>query len=82
MNNPQGVGFQDIPTGAEIFTTDEERIGKVQEVRGGSFKVDAPLQPDYWLPTRVVAATTADRVMVSFAHDQLGDYKNQEPLVA
>ena len=82
VDNPQGVGFRDIPTGVEIFTADNERIGKVREVRGGSFKVDAPMQPDYWLPTRVVASTTADRVMMNFTHDHLGDFKSQEPLVA
>jgi Uncharacterized protein conserved in bacteria (DUF2171) len=82
VNKPLGVDFQDIPIGAEIFTSDEERIGKVQDVRGGSFKVNAPMQPDYWLPTRMVSSTAVNRVMLSFTQDQLGDHKNQQPLVA
>jgi hypothetical protein len=82
VNDPTGRDFQDIPIGAELLTSDGEPIGQVREVRGSSFKVDAPMQPDYWLPTSTVSSTAVDRVTLNFAHDRLGDHRSQEPLVA
>ena len=40
--------------GSDIFTADRERLGVVKEVSGNYFKVNAPMQPDYWLPARQI----------------------------
>jgi Uncharacterized protein conserved in bacteria (DUF2171) len=74
--------FQNVPVGAEVFTADGERLGEIKEVRQGSFKVNAAMQPDYWLPVHSIASTTGNRVTLSFGNDRLGDYKSNEPLAA
>jgi len=61
--------------GAEVVTADGDRLGKVAEVRGDHFKVDAPMSPDYWLPVINVASTTGGVVNVTFAKVALDDYK-------
>ena len=83
MINERGAsGLYDFPTGAEVFTSDGDKIGEVREVRGSSFKVNAAMQPDYWLPTGTVATTSGNRVTLTFHKDRLGDYKSDEPLAA
>jgi hypothetical protein len=72
----------DLPIDAEIFTTDGDKLGEVREIRGGSFKVDAAMQPDYWLPMRCISSVTGNRVMLDFHKDRLGDYKTDTPLAA
>jgi hypothetical protein len=54
----------------------------VREVRGRSFKVNAAMDPDYWLPIHCVSSVTGNRVFLSFPKDRLGDYKTDEPLAA
>jgi hypothetical protein len=82
MNEPGAPGFQDLPIDAEVFTTDSERIGTVKEIRHGWFKVNAAMQPDYWLPIHTVVSTMDDRVRLSFPNDRLDEYKSTEPLAA
>jgi hypothetical protein len=82
MMNQHGTDFYDLPTGVEVFTADGDKIGEVREVSGTSFKVNAAMQPDYWLPRGAVASSSGNRVMLTFAKDQLGDYKRDEPLAA
>ena len=61
--------------GAAVVTADGDRLGKVAEVRGDHFKVDAPMSPDYWLPVINVSSTTGGVVNVTFAKGALDDYK-------
>jgi len=35
--------------GQPVYSADGSELGTVKEVRGAYFKVDAPMQPDYWL---------------------------------
>jgi hypothetical protein len=65
--------------GQEIYTHDGDHIGKVKEVHGDRFKVDAPMQPDYWLPTNAIGQPAGDRLTLTFAKDQLGEYKIDGP---
>lgn len=39
-----------IKKGVSIYTRDGDRIGTVKQARDGYIEVDAPMQPDYWLP--------------------------------
>ena len=83
MNLEHGTGFgHDLVIGSEIFTTDGDKIGEVKEVRGSFFKVNAAMQPDYWLPMSTVSSTSGGRVMLNFHKDRLGDYKTEEPRAA
>ena len=82
INETGTMGYANVPSGAEVFTSDGDKIGEVNEVRGGSFKVNAAMQPDYWLSISTVASTLGNRVTLSFHKDRLGDYKSDEPLAA
>jgi len=76
------TAIRELPVDAEVFTSDGDRIGKIREVGSGSFKVDAAMRPDYWLPTDTVASTTGNRVTLSFHKDRLGEYKSDKPAYA
>jgi multidrug efflux pump subunit AcrA (membrane-fusion protein) len=72
--HPRGVS-----PGQSIVTSDGEEIGTVKEVRGDAFKVDASLQPDYWLRLDD-AQPDGDRVRLAFPKDALADHKLDRPL--
>jgi hypothetical protein len=65
--------------GADIFTSDGDRIGQVGELHGDYFKVDAAMMPDYWLRTDCVLSSGTSGVRLNFAKDELGDYKLDRP---
>jgi len=75
-------GFHVISVGSEVFTTDGERLGNVEEIRAGSFKVEAVLQPDYWLPSDTVASVMGRRITLAFARDRLERYRSALPIAA
>ena len=67
-----------LTTGAEVYTTDGEKLGTVKTLRGDCFQVDAPMQRDYWLLTDCVAeANVGGRVTVTFDKDHLDDFKQK-----
>ena len=82
INERGSSSVYDFPDGTEVFTSDGDKLGEVREVRGGSFKVNAAMQPDYWLPTSAIASSAGNRVTLSFTKDRLGDYKSDAPLAA
>ena len=82
MQKPGTAGFHVVSIGSEVFTTDGERLGDVQEIRAGSFKLTAAIQPDYWLPTTTVASIMGKRITLAFARDRLERYKSSLPLAA
>ena len=65
----------DIATGAEVMTTDGAKLGKVKEVSDDSFKVDAPMQRDYWLDLDTVDMATNLAVTVSVGRDEIDQVK-------
>jgi hypothetical protein len=67
--------------GARVVTADGEQLGKVKEVVGGCFKVDASMQPDYWLGSDCIASASAtgNDVRLSLRKDQVGDAKVDGP---
>jgi hypothetical protein len=65
----------EIPVGAPVYTEDGEQVGQVKEIDAGFFKVDASMQPDYWLPDSAVRSYTAERVTLAFNKDQLSSHK-------
>jgi hypothetical protein len=63
MDNPK--------IGAKVVTADGEDLGSVKEFQGECFKVDAPLQPDYWLAPDVVDVMTPETVQLLFTKNDL-----------
>ena len=70
---------QEVTVGAAVFTRDNDHIGTVKELRGGYFKVDARMQPDFWLQREFIESCSADRITMQFDKDVLGDYKVEDP---
>lgn len=69
-----------VAVGNPVHTSDGKDLGKVKEIVGGCFKVDAPMQPDYWLATDAVTGSSTDGgVTVRFTKDQLGEAKQEGP---
>ena len=66
-------------TGADVYTTDGEKLGTVKAVRLDYFQVDAPMKRDYWLRTDCVdvGSYASGRVTVSFDKDHLDDFKQK-----
>ncbi len=69
--------------GQTVHTLDGDKIGEVKEVRGDYFKVDASMQPDYWLSCECIrgGAVAGEKVMLNFDKDKLGDMKVDEKSV-
>jgi len=70
---------KDINMGAEVFASDGELLGKVKEISGDCFKVDAPLAPDYWLSIDTVQSVLAGGVLINFSTQDLDKVKRDAP---
>ncbi len=68
-----------VPVGCPVYTADDDKLGKVKEVQSGYFKVDASMQPDYWLSVENVTSVAPDRITLAFVKDRLGDFKSDIP---
>ena len=67
MNN------METPTvGTTVMTSDGDELGQVKEIRGSCFKVDAPMQPDYWLGPDTIASATPTQVTLRIMKSNLG----------
>jgi len=58
---------------------DGDDLGRVKEISGDCFKIDAPMQPDYWLGIDTIDSTTAGEVRLRFNKGSLGDEKQPGP---
>ncbi|MGE0541542.1 MAG: hypothetical protein AB7R89_15315 [Dehalococcoidia bacterium] len=65
--------------GKDLYTHNGDHLGTVKEVRGGLIKVDAPLQPDYWLSASAIDQPLGNGLAVTFAKDELSEYKVDAP---
>jgi hypothetical protein len=65
----------EIREGLDVFTSDGELLGRVKTFSGDRFKIDAAMQPDYWLSCDAIASADSTRVTTTFVKDQLGDRK-------
>lgn len=77
MTTQYGGGTPAI--GAHVLTADGDELGKVKEISGTCFKVDARMQPDYCLATDCIASGTGSDVKLTFTKDKLGDAKQDGP---
>jgi hypothetical protein len=68
--------YDDIVIGTPVFAPDGDRLGRVKEVQGRFFKVDAPMAPDFWLDTDCIrTASAAGGVTLAVDPDKLPDYR-------
>jgi hypothetical protein len=60
-----------ISIGASVFTADGKELGTVKEVSQQCFKVDAPMEPDYWLADDCIAEKSTERVDLLLTNEDL-----------
>lgn len=75
----RGTSTMTPTKGARVYTADGDELGKVKEVSGACFKVDAAMQPDYWLASDCLTGSTGEGLRLNFTKDQLGDMKLDGP---
>lgn len=68
-----------LMAGTVVLSSDGEALGKIKEIRGGYFKVDAPMARDFWLACESVATEAGDAVRVAFSKETLEANKQPEP---
>ncbi|HZT05900.1 MAG TPA: hypothetical protein VFC51_02650 [Chloroflexota bacterium] len=70
-----------VTVGAPVFTWDNQRLGKVGEVRGRAFKVEPNfLQRDYWLPASCIAAASKGQpVLLAIRKVEVASKKRSAP---
>src|SRR5829696_2768986 len=61
-----------VRTGAEVFTSDGERLGVVAELRGDAFRIDSGFLPHYWLRTAAAASLDARSIRLAFPMREFG----------
>ena len=70
----------EIPTiGTKVISADGQELGKVKGISGSCFKVDAPMQPDYWLATDCISSGSGADIMLNFTKANLSDAKMKGP---
>ena len=62
MTTHDSGATEPLTIGCPVFTADGDEIGRVKEIRGRYFKVDAPMRPDYWLIYDVLTGDGALRL--------------------
>ncbi|MHB8575899.1 MAG: DUF2171 domain-containing protein [Dehalococcoidia bacterium] len=77
---PGSAAFPALTPDCPVYTADGDKLGTVKEIRGSAFKVNAHMQPDYWLSFGGIRAVTPERVELAFPKDRLGDYKQDSPV--
>lgn len=75
----ESAQFDESLVGSPIYDQSGDQLGKVKEVRGRYFKVDARMQPDYWLTTACVGSASGGRVTLTVDKDRLDEYKTAGP---
>lgn len=66
--------------GQRVVTADGEELGSVKEVAPLSFKVDAPMALDYWLPIdAVVQQEPGGDAITTFMRERLADHIIEPP---
>src|SRR6185503_4405985 len=57
--------------GAPIYSSDGQQFGSIKEVRGGYFKVDAPMSRDFWLSAAYIGVSDSESVRLTITRDQV-----------
>ncbi len=66
--------------GKDVIAADGERLGRVKEVQGGYFAVDAPLARHFWLSAIYVATLSRfDELRLTLSSREIEDHKLDKP---
>ena len=65
--------------GLHVVTRDGQELGTLKEIAGSFFKVDAPMQRDYWLSSAEIASRQAEEVVLGFEQAKLDEHKLAQP---
>ena len=65
--------------GSLVFTSDGDELGRVKEVSGECFNVDAPLAIDYWLSADTVESETNGTILLRISKEELNEERHKEP---
>jgi len=74
-----------VTVGTPVYSADDQKLGKVKEVRGEYFKVETGLfSRDYWLPASVITEAVPEHsVLLTISRADLDSYKTtDEPAAA
>jgi hypothetical protein len=74
--------MDELVLGAEVISRDGMYVGTAKVVDGQYFKVDAAMQPDYWLSMDTIASVTPNRIALNFDADRLADFALSAPRAA
>lgn len=72
----------EVLTGWRVRTMDGEELGTVDALADGAFKVNAPGEPDYWLPASMVARTGDQAAILAVTSGHIGTMKAVSPEAA
>ena len=61
-----------VRTGAEVFTSDGERLGVVAELRGDAVRIDSGFLPHYWLRAATASSADARSIRLAFPMREFG----------
>jgi hypothetical protein len=70
---------EEVPAGALVYTSDGYEAGRVDAVEGPCFRLDARLQPDYWLSRDTIAGMTEGVLRLRFTRQELNDARPTDP---
>jgi hypothetical protein len=74
-----GIRFDEFQIGAHVYTLDGADLGTVADSTPRAFKVDAPLEPDFWLSRDCIRLASSEEVRVDFNRDDLDARKLEQP---
>jgi hypothetical protein len=69
---------EDIEIGLSVMTSDRKEIGRVKEVEGTYFKIDAPMHRDFWLPASLID-TCSENVLLCVSSESLDGHRLSQP---
>jgi hypothetical protein len=64
---------------AWVVSADGHELGRVTEIQDTCFKIDAPLQPDYWLASDTIASDDGGVLRLNLTQDKIGEAKMDSP---
>jgi hypothetical protein len=65
--------------GTLVVSNDGKELGRVKEISGSCFKVDAPMQPDYWLGMGAIRDANQGPIVLTLDASELDANKKDAP---
>lgn len=64
-----------LTTGLRVYSKDGKYLGDISELRGGLFKLDAPMAVDYWLSDAEVEKVEHGSVLLGFHETEMREHR-------